>query len=382
MTSIPLVQAYSAESRNQAEFETLVDEAVVASQKRVLVDKSFALVNGLANTTGMAFVIFAGGQRVIAGTLSIGSLLVFLAYVRTLQSSFLKLLEVYSKLKSSEASLERIAEILDETDRIDESPQAIAVPDMGYDAGASVVFDDVTFGYELSHPVLHRLSLFVAPGECVALVGPTGAGKSTLAALIPRFYDPSSGTVLVNGIDVRLAKLDSLRSMVATVVQEPYLLPLSVMETITYGCRSASRQAIVAAAKAAQAHEFIEQLPQGYDTILGQRGATLSGGQKQRLAIARAMVLDAPIVILDEPTSALDAKTEAELMQAVEHLTANRTTLIIAHRLSTIRNADRILVMDEGNIIESGTHETLLAHGGLYASFCASQIGSTQDAVA
>lgn len=383
VTSIPLVQAFDTERRNQAHFQTLVEDAVAASQKGVLLDKSFALVNGLANTTGMAFVIFAGGQRVLAGDLTVGSLLVFLAYVRTLQGAFRQLLEVYRKFKTSEASLERIIEIMDADDEIREVSNAIKIPRLiSSSVGASIEFDGVYFGYAPDQFALRDLSFCVSPGERIAVVGATGAGKSTLAALIPRFYDPRSGTVSINGCNVRQAHLDSLRSMVAMVAQEPYLLPLTVAETIGFGAPQASRQQIMAAAKAAQAHDFIEQLPRGYDEMIGQRGSTLSGGQKQRLAIARALILDTPIVILDEPTSALDGQTEAELMRAIDNLTANRTTLIIAHRLSTIRTADRILVLVDGKLVESGTHEELIAKCGVYAGFCSVQFGPTQEATA
>lgn len=383
VTSIPLVQAFDTERRNQAHFQTLVEDAVAASQKGVLLDKSFALVNGLANTTGMAFVIFAGGQRVLAGDLTVGSLLVFLAYVRTLQGAFRQLLEVYRKFKTSEASLERIIEIMDADDEIREVSNAIKIPRLiSSSVGASIEFDGVYFGYAPDQFALRDLSFCVSPGKRIAVVGATGAGKSTLAALIPRFYDPRSGTVSINGCNVRQAHLDSLRSMVAMVAQEPYLLPLTVAETIGFGAPQASRQQIMAAAKAAQAHDFIEQLPRGYDEMIGQRGSTLSGGQKQRLAIARALILDTPIVILDEPTSALDGQTEAELMRAIDNLTANRTTLIIAHRLSTIRTADRILVLVDGKLVESGTHEELIAKCGVYAGFCSVQFGPTQEATA
>jgi ATP-binding cassette subfamily B protein/subfamily B ATP-binding cassette protein MsbA len=214
--------------------------------------------------------------------------------------------------------------------------------------------------------VLQNVTLEARPGETLALVGPTGAGKSTLAALIPRLMDPWEGRVLIDGQDVRAVQLASVRAHVALVLQEPFLLPLSIAENIAYGRPGASRDEVEAAARAANAHEFIARLPQGYDTIIGERGATLSGGQRQRLSIARALVKDAPVLILDEPTSALDAQTEALLLEALERLMEGRTTLIIAHRLSTIRNADRIVVLEDGRVAEQGTHQELLVKGGLF----------------
>jgi ATP-binding cassette subfamily B protein len=224
---------------------------------------------------------------------------------------------------------------------------------------------------------LHEVNLAARPGEMVALVGATGAGKSTLVSLIPRFFDPWSGRVTVDGWDVREVTLASLRAQVAIVLQEPFLLPLTVAENIAYGRPEAAREEIVASAVAANAHEFIAELPDGYDTVIDERGAGLSGGERQRLSIARALLKDAPILILDEPTSALDAETEARLLDAVERLVAGRTTLVIAHRLSTVRRAERIVVVDRGRIVETGTHAQLLAAAGTYARMHSLQLGDS-----
>jgi ATP-binding cassette subfamily B protein/subfamily B ATP-binding cassette protein MsbA len=232
-----------------------------------------------------------------------------------------------------------------------------------------VRFEGVSFGYEAGRPVLSGITLEGRPGETIALVGATGAGKSTLASLIPRFFDPWEGRVLVDGRDVRDVQLASLRSRVALVLQEPFLLPLTVAQNIAYGRPEAGREEIVAAAEAANAAEFIRRLPDGYETVLGERGATLSGGQRQRLAIARALLKDAPILILDEPTSALDAQTEALLLEALERLMAQRTTFIIAHRLSTIQAADRIAVLEAGRLVETGTHQELLSAQGFFSRY-------------
>ena len=240
------------------------------------------------------------------------------------------------------------------SETVGEARDARPLPTNGSRGGAHLVFEDVAFGYEPNRPVLQGINLEVFPGETIALVGPTGAGKSTFVSLILRFFDPCEGRILFNGVDLRQATLDSLRGQISIVLQEPFLLPFSIADNIAYGCPGATREQVVAAAEAANAHEFIVPLPHGYDTVIGERGATLSGGQKQRLAIARALVRDTPVVILDEPTSALDTETESQLLDALERLSAGRTTFIIAHRLSTIRGADRIVVLDRGRIAATG----------------------------
>jgi ATP-binding cassette, subfamily B, bacterial len=242
-----------------------------------------------------------------------------------------------------------------------------------------VQIENVTFGYETNRPVLRDINLTIEPGETVALVGATGAGKSTLVSLVPRFFDPWQGRVLVDGHDVRDVQLKSLRQNIAVVLQEPFLFPLSVAENIAYGRPHATLAEIEAAALDANAHDFIARLPQGYHTVIGERGATLSGGERQRLSIARALLKNAPILILDEPTSALDAESESLLLEALSRLTQGRSTFIIAHRLSTIRRATRIIVLQDGAIAESGTHEELLRRGGLFARLHEIQFGGGND---
>ncbi len=303
------------------------------------------------------------------GTLPMGTLLVFLVYGRTLQKSVEGLLNVYASLKPLEASMERVAEVLASSDAPSEAPDAKPLPDPGEGFRGHIQFEHVTFGHEAGRPVLQDVNFEVRPGEVVALVGHTGAGKSTLAALLPRFYDPHKGRVLFDGVDIRQLQLRSLRSQIALVLQDSFLLPVSVADNISYGRPEATREQIISAAVAANADHFIQRLPAGYDTILAEGAVTLSGGERQRLAIARAILRDAQVLILDEPTSALDARNEELLIEALDRLMAGRTTLIVAHRLSTVQKAHTIMVMDHGRIVERGSHEELIAARGHYERF-------------
>jgi ATP-binding cassette subfamily B protein len=373
LTALPVVKAFGSEGRNQSRFKRLSRDAVSRSQRSVLLRDSYDFVNGLTMTAGAAIVLYAGGQRVISGALSVGSLLVFVAYLQSLQRSIESLLNTYGNLKSAEASMDRVLELLDAEQAVQDTPGAVKIPAHPGSRIGRISFEHVTFGYQPGCAVLHEISLDVQRGETIALVGPTGAGKTTLVSLIPRFFDPWTGRVMLDGVDVRSIELSSLRRQVSLVLQDPFLLPLTVAENIAYGRPDASREAVVAAAVAAKADAFIRDLPQGYDTPLVEQGATLSGGQKQRLSIARALLKDAPILILDEPTSTLDAQSEALVLEALERLMRGRTTFIIAHRLSTIRAADRILVLDDGRAAEIGTHRELMRSNGPYAHFQALQ---------
>jgi len=258
-------------------------------------------------------------------------------------------------------------EILESEDGVREQPGAKPLPVRRPEAGRDLRIENVVFGYEPGRPVLKGVSLEALPGQTVAIVGPTGAGKSTLVSLVPRFFDPWAGRVMLGGHDVKSLRIQSLRSQISVLFQEPLLLPVTVAENISYGRPNASRAEIEAAARAANAQSFIERLPRGYETVIGERGATLSGGERQRLSIARALLKDAPLLILDEPTSALDARTENQIMEAVGRLLKGRTAFIIAHRLSTIRGADRIVELVGGKIAGAGTHQELMRGGGLYA---------------
>lgn len=383
LSSIPVVQAFAAETRNWQRFQNLAADAVALSQRGTLLMSSYGLVTGLITTAGTAIIIYVGGRQVLAGTLTVGSFLVFLAYLRNLQGTAESLLKLYGSLKPMEASMDRVLEVLEaQPDEVREAVGATPLALAPAGKGEPVCLENVTFGYEPDRPVLQDVTLEAKPGETVALVGPTGAGKSTLVSLIPRFFDPWRGRVTIAGTDVREVSLASLRAHIAMVLQEPFLFPGTIAENIGYGRLNATREEIVAAAQAASADAFIQQLPHSYDTAIGERGATLSGGERQRLAIARAILKDAPVLILDEPTSALDAQTEAWLLEALERLMAGRTTFIIAHRLSTIRRADRIAVLHLGRIVESGTHDDLLAAHGLYHRLHSLQFGRAKEELA
>jgi ATP-binding cassette, subfamily B, bacterial len=361
LSAIPVVQAYGSEDRNRQLFHRLTEDAVTSTQRATLVRNIFQGLNGLVTVSGTALILYVGGQKVLSGTLTLGSLLVFLEYLRSMQNAFHHLLGTYANLKSAEANMDRILEVVEAKEGVWEAPDAQPVPPRPRQEQGRIRLENVTFGYEAGNPVLRNINLAVQPGEVIALVGRTGAGKSSLVSLIPRFNDPGEGRVLFDGIDVRTLRLDSLRSQIAVVLQDPFLLPLTIADNIAYSRPGASRDEIVAAAVAARADEFIRQLPEGYDTVLAERGATLSGGERQRLAVARALLKNAPVLILDEPTSALDLKTEGELVAAMKRLMAGRTTFIITHRLSIVDWADRIVVLEDGQIVEEGTQAQLLA---------------------
>ncbi len=325
---------------------------------------------------GTAAVLWFGAHQVMEGAMTAGALVVFLTYLGRLFRPIQAVARAGTNIAQATVGLERVRTVLDADERLPRSPHARP---LGPVAGR-VEFRGVTFGYDAARPVLEDVSFLAEPGQLVGLVGASGSGKSTLVGLIPRFYDAQAGAVLVDGTDVREVTIRSLRRQIGFVLQETQLFYAPVWQNIAYGNPDATRDQVIAAARLAQAHDFIEALPEGYDTVVGQGGLPLSGGQRQRVGIARALVRDAPILILDEPTSGLDTASERLVFEGLRQLRRGRTTFVIAHRLTTVRDADLILVMDAGRIAERGTHDQLAAGGGIYARLMGSQPDAARPA--
>jgi len=363
LAGMRLVRAFGREEFETAKFAasgmTFFNRQMEAAKLSVLANANMPMITGI----GTAIIIAVGGLQVIHGHMQVGTLLAFYLYLGQLTDPIRQVGSIVNNVALALASTERIYEVLERRPRIVTPPDAYRPTDVR----GHVIFEDVHFRYAReSREVLHGISINAPPGSVVGLVGATGSGKSSIVQLLARFYDATQGTVRVDGIDVRQWDLPTLRANVGYVLQETFLFSDSIRENIAYGCPDATDEEVVAAAKAAQAHNFISRLPEGYDTLLGERGVNLSGGQKQRLAIARALLLNPRVLVLDDATSSVDMETEYEIQQALNVLMEGRTTFIIAQRLSSVRAADQICVLSDGRIVERGTHTDLLALGGIY----------------
>ena len=364
LTGIFTVKSFAMEEAEKGRFMAGVVSANRMVLRGVGIDTGVEAVKNIVGILAKVSALGAGGYFVIKGEITAGTLVAFLGYATGLFTPVQGLTGVYQSMRKATVSLGIIFSILDAHDHMTDSPKARPVNRLR----GEVSFDGVSFSYQSERPVLNNICLHLRPGECVALVGPSGAGKTTIAALLQRLYDPDCGSILIDGADIRELKQRSLRSKIGVVSQDAILFNDTVGNNIAYGRPWASREEITAAAKAANAHDFIMRLPKGYDSVIGERGGMLSAGEKQRISMARAIVKDPPILILDEATSSLDAESEFAVQQALERVMEGRTTLVIAHRLSTVVGADRILVLKDGQIIESGSHNELLKTGGYYAS--------------
>ncbi len=364
------VQAFGREEQELARFARESEGYYRARVRGIRFWSSVFPGIGFVAALGMAGVLGIGARMVAQGTLTIGTLVAFLSYLQSLYGPIRSLVEIDNVFQQAIAAGERIFELLDEEPEITDAPDAVELGKVN----GEVWFDDVHFRYPTGDEVLHDVTFTMAPGEMVALVGRSGAGKTSIANLVCRFYDPTHGRILVDGHDLREVQLESLRSQIAVVLQDTFLFNTTVRENLLYGKPNATDEELVAAAKAAYAHEFIGELPDGYETELGERGVKLSGGQKHRLALARAILADPRILILDEATSSVDAEAEYLIQQALESVLVGRTSLVIAHRLSTVRNADKIIALENGRIIEVGDHRELIEREGLYSQLYRRQI--------
>jgi ATP-binding cassette subfamily B protein/subfamily B ATP-binding cassette protein MsbA len=364
LTAIRAVQAFAREPLERERFERQAAASLHANLHLTLLQTGSQMVVAALMAVGTAAVLWLAGRRALAGALTPGDVVLLAAYLVMLYKPLETLAYTAVAVQGAAAGARRVLALLDVRPDVTDAPGAAPLPGRAF---GGLAFEHVTFAYGAGEPALRDVSLDVRPGEVVAIVGASGAGKTTLASLVVRFYDPQAGRITLDGYDLRALTLRSLRENVALVLQDPIVFGATIRENIAYGRPAATAEEVERAARAANAHEFIAALPEGYATVVGERGVTLSGGQRQRVAIARAFVKDAPVLILDEPTSALDAENERAILEALARLMKGRTTLIIAHRLSTIRHADRIVVLEGGVVVEQGTHTELLARPRVYA---------------
>ena len=375
LSSIQIVQGLAQEEQQDDRFQTQSRSGLQAYLEAVRYQARVAPLVDVLAAVGLAIVMWLGATRVLAGVLTTGDLVIFFAYITNLYSPIKALARLSYTYSKASVGAERIAEVMRVRSEVRDRKRARPAPPLR----GRIEFRDVSFEYETGRTVLSHINLAIAPGEKIAIVGATGTGKSTLVSLVPRFYDPSEGKVRIDGQDIRNYTLQSLREQISLVLQDQLMFSGTIRENIAFGRPGASDEEIAAAAVTANADEFIQRFPEGYETLVSERGTTLSGGQKQRIAIARAILRDAPILILDEPTTGLDAAAERTVMDALERAAARRTTLIIAHRLVTVRLADRIVVLDRGRIVEEGTHLELLARNGWYARLYRLQMSTEME---
>jgi len=364
LSSIRMVHAFGREEFEVGQFHQQASQSLQANLRLTLTNVNSALVISTLMVVGTAAMYYVGTLHVLAGTLTLGSLLVFSAYLLMLYQPLESLTYTAWAMEGATAGAKRCFEVLDGQDDVVDSPEAIAIAE----TNGALRFQNVSFGYGQDRHVLHNVDLAISPNQIVTLVGGTGAGKSTLLSLVPRFYDPTTGSIAIDGRDLRTITKKSLRAQIAIVLQDTLLFSTTVRENIAYGRPDATEIEIVDAARRAQADDFIRQLPNGYASAIGERGGHLSVGQRQRIGIARAFLKNSPILLLDEPTSALDPTTEAAIMETIKELMLGRTTLIATHRLATIHNCDQIVVLEGGRIVEQGRGPELVARGGVYAN--------------
>ena len=366
LSAVQTVQANTHETASRAAFDRVTETSFDVARRRIFTRALLTVIVIFLVFAGILGTLWAGARDVAAGVMTPGELAQFVIYAVIVAGSVGALSEIWSELQRAAGATERLIELLEADDSVQDpaDPRPLPRPARG-----EVRFEHVSFSYPTrpGQQTLHDVSFRIRPGETVALVGPSGAGKTTVLQLLLRYYDPDRGHVRIDGLDLRQMARSDFRQALALVPQDPAIFATSAMENIRFGRPGASDSEVVAAAKAAAADEFLTRLPEGYNTELGERGVLLSGGQKQRVAIARAILRDAPILLLDEATSALDAESEAAVQRAVDHLSRGRTTIVIAHRLSTVKQADRIIVFDDGRLVATGTHDDLVAEGGLYA---------------
>ncbi len=371
MSAMRIIQAFTKEEEEHRRFMSASVQSLDASLRLFTLQTFYSGVVNVVMALGTAFVVWFGARHVLSGSLTVGEIVIFTTYLASLYAPINTITQTWGIIQGAKVGVQRVFEILDvERDMKDGSR---VFPEKG--TRGEIVLEDVSFQYVEGQPVLKKISVHVKSGQRVAIVGPTGVGKSTLVSLIPRFYDPLQGRVLIDGTDLREFQLKSLRRQISMVLQPPLVFPISIRENIAYGRTKATEEEITSAARLARIHDSIVKLPKGYDTLVGEQGATLSEGERQRITIARAILRDAPILILDEPTSSVDAETEAAIMEGLNRLIVGRTTFIIAHRLSTVREADLILVLRSGEIVEQGSFDELVRAGGFFASLYKTQFG-------